>query len=136
MTQDLFSVTIFFVVFREGLEASLIVFVLLSLVEQILHKDPNLSNNSTVTDPESNPTTVDPRILRKLRLQVCTRLLHLHLPSTYFPGRFRGAGRSSRCSCHRWSLHRRLVHTSKEPLVKRGTIMGRHAFPPYQSCPS
>ncbi|KAH0834848.1 Ftr1 protein [Lanmaoa asiatica] len=90
MSQNLFSLSIFFVVLREALEASLIVSVLLSLVEQILHDDPSAlsaeqatslpdhSIASTVahgtppahTDPESNPTTITPRILRKLKLQV------------------------------------------------------------------
>ncbi|KAF8128209.1 Ftr1 protein [Boletus edulis] len=76
MSPSLFSVTIFFVVLRESLEACLIVAVLLGLVEQILHKDPAvLSDHSGYVhtaplDPESTPTTVSPRVLRKLKLQV------------------------------------------------------------------
>lgn len=40
MTKNLFSVTIFFVVFRETLEAAIIVSVLLGLVNQIVYGDP------------------------------------------------------------------------------------------------
>lgn len=128
---DLFSPTIFFVVFRESLEAALVVSVLLSLVEQIVHKDPGaLSNTSTATatlDPESKPTTVSPRVLRKLRLQVCTRRHHLHLPSTYFPGHSRCLGRLSHRRRYRRCVHRYLVHPGQKSLVKLGTVMGRHA---------
>ncbi|KAF8551776.1 iron permease FTR1 [Imleria badia] len=76
MAPNLFSVTIFVVVFREALEACLIVSVLLSLVEQILHKSPPATTTTAITPPssppdlESNPTTVCPRVLKKLRLQV------------------------------------------------------------------
>ena len=93
---SLFSVSIYFVVFRESLEAALIVSVLLSLVDQILHKDPSVShpdNSNTDThapssahtappDPESNPAPISPHLLRKLRLQVWSRLQHLPLPPT------------------------------------------------------
>ena len=135
MAPNLFSPTIFFVVFREALEAALVVSVLLSLVEQILHKGlpalPDHSNTSTVTapvDPESNPTTVSPRVLRKLRLQVCTRRHRRHLFSTYFPGHSRCLTRlTDRCRYWR-CVHRHLVHPGHKSLVKLGTIMGRHAF--------
>ena len=40
MARDLFSVPIFFIVFRETLEAAIIISVLLGLVEQIVHDDP------------------------------------------------------------------------------------------------
>ncbi|KAH9948018.1 iron permease FTR1 [Amylocystis lapponica] len=40
MARNLFSVPIFFIVFRETLEAAIIVSVLLGLVEQIVHEDP------------------------------------------------------------------------------------------------
>ncbi|KAH7882383.1 iron permease FTR1 [Phlebopus sp. FC_14] len=95
MSQDLFSVTIFFVVFRETLEAAVIVSVLLGLVEQIFHDDPNridatlveqtrsmatARNNSETTieagAPHANAVPEDPvvlpqpRLLRKLRLQI------------------------------------------------------------------
>lgn len=68
---NLFSLTVFFVVFREALEAALVVSVLLSLVEQIVHNDPP-AGAITPPDPESTPSTASPRILKKLRLQACT----------------------------------------------------------------
>ena len=59
MARDLFSVTIFFIVFRETLEAAIIVSVLLGLVEQIIHEDPNrlaqLKDAEPRNDPESPP---------------------------------------------------------------------------------
>ncbi|KIM85638.1 hypothetical protein PILCRDRAFT_816834 [Piloderma croceum F 1598] len=87
MARNLFSVPIFFIVFRETLEAAIIVSVLLSLVEQIVHDDPGkLSGVSTTTQisdvsddkASPNPNTVDGgdqtvqkrRLIRKLRLQV------------------------------------------------------------------
>ena len=78
MSSNLFSLSIYFVVFREALEAALIVSVLLSLVDQILHKDPSSLPDNGITHPphtappdsEANPTAVAPRILRKLKLQV------------------------------------------------------------------
>jgi high-affinity Fe2+/Pb2+ permease len=134
MASDLFSVTIFFVVFREALEATLVVSVLLSLVEQILHKGspalPDHSNTSSATDPESSPTTVSPRVLKKLRLQVCTRRRQRHLLSMCFPGHSRCLGRLSHRSRYRWCVHRHLVHPGQKSLVELGTIMGRHALPP------
>ena len=42
MARNLFSVPIFFIVFRETLEAAIIISVLLGLVEQIVHQDPSL----------------------------------------------------------------------------------------------
>ena len=42
MGKNVFSVPIFFIVFRETLEAAIIVSVLLGLVEQIVHNDPAL----------------------------------------------------------------------------------------------
>ena len=42
MARNVFSVPIFFIVFRETLEAAIIISVLLSLVEQIIHQDPSL----------------------------------------------------------------------------------------------
>ena len=42
MARNVFSVPIFFIVFRETLEAAIIVSVLLGLVEQIVHQDPAL----------------------------------------------------------------------------------------------
>jgi high-affinity iron transporter len=89
MARNLFSVPIFFIVFRETLEAAIIVSVLLSLVEQIVHDDPGkLSGVTTATQisdasddkasPDPNNDSVDGgdqtvqkrRLIRKLRLQV------------------------------------------------------------------
>ncbi|PIL27756.1 transporter [Ganoderma sinense ZZ0214-1] len=42
MARNVFSVPIFFIVFRETLEAAIIISVLLSLVEQIINQDPAL----------------------------------------------------------------------------------------------
>lgn len=42
MARNVFSVPIFFIVFRETLEAAIIISVLLGLVEQIIHEDPAL----------------------------------------------------------------------------------------------
>ena len=42
MARNVFSVPIFFIVFRETLEAAIIVSVLLGLVERIVHQDPSL----------------------------------------------------------------------------------------------
>ncbi|KZP14643.1 Ftr1 protein [Athelia psychrophila] len=47
MTKNLFSVPIFFIVFRETLEAAIIVSVLLGLVEQIVHEDPGKLSGTT-----------------------------------------------------------------------------------------
>ncbi|KIK95513.1 hypothetical protein PAXRUDRAFT_826928 [Paxillus rubicundulus Ve08.2h10] len=100
MTQDLFSLTIFFVVFRETLEAAVIVSVLLSLVEQIVQEHPERLaptelTLSTSTPPNNSDSAIEqsaarqdstaqkpilgPHIIRKLRLQVllgaCTGLV-------------------------------------------------------------
>lgn len=97
MARDLFSVTIFFIVFRETLEAAIIVSVLLGLVEQIIHEDPSrlarikdadqrndpetpseklgdpsasdASSTPELTSPEDNDV-VTKRLLRKMRLQI------------------------------------------------------------------
>lgn len=84
--QNLFSVSIFFIVFRETLEAVIIISVLLGLVEQIVHGDidqlatvaqhyqPSLAqhNDSETTTPEGESDTIAKRrLIRKLRFQVC-----------------------------------------------------------------
>ena len=84
MGKNLFSVPIFFIVFRETLEAAIIVSVLLGLVEQIILHDPTPTNiPQTVVDDskdvsQSTPVSSDPedptirnrRLIRKLRIQV------------------------------------------------------------------
>ncbi|KAG1769349.1 iron permease FTR1/Fip1/EfeU [Suillus occidentalis] len=78
-TQNLFSVSIFFIVFRETLEAVVIVSVLLGLVEQIVHGDVDprfqtiteqlrpVVHNETEGDSD---LTAKRRLVRKLRFQV------------------------------------------------------------------
>lgn len=52
MTRNVFSVPIFFIVFRETLEAVIIVSVLLGLVEQIVHTDSGrLQGETTSSSP-------------------------------------------------------------------------------------
>jgi high-affinity iron transporter len=94
MARSLFSVPIFFIVFRETLEAAIIVSVLLGLVEQIVHEDPGklsaittqtqISGGSqekvTPASPDVNNDSLEPngadhtaekrRLIRKLRIQV------------------------------------------------------------------
>lgn len=100
MARDLFSVTIFFIVFRETLEAAIIVSVLLGLVEQIIHEDPDrlarikdadrrndpetppdekkLDDPAASSDASSTPELTSPeddganakRLLRKMRIQI------------------------------------------------------------------
>ncbi|CCM05088.1 uncharacterized protein FIBRA_07295 [Fibroporia radiculosa] len=63
MARDLFSVPIFFIVFRETLEAAIIISVLLGLVEQIVNEDPSRllvappspANSGSVRDEKSRP---------------------------------------------------------------------------------
>ena len=85
---NLFSVPIFFLVFRETLEAAIVISVLLGLAEQIVHEtvppspasvahehqegteNEKSEGNATPPPEESNPD--DQRLLiRKLRIQVC-----------------------------------------------------------------
>lgn len=98
MAKNLFSVPIFFIVFRETLEAAIIVSVLLGLAEQIVHDDPGrlspssrtvteVTNDSTSKhDSDSSPAAElasnednvvnRRRLVRKLRIQVCLILLY------------------------------------------------------------
>lgn len=59
MARNLFSIPIFFIVFRETLEAAIIVSVLLGLVEQIVSKDTAPARPVVV---ESPPTPTDEKI--------------------------------------------------------------------------
>lgn len=92
MARNLFSIPIFFIVFRETLEAAIIVSVLLGLVEQIVSKDsapappavesPLTPSDEKIEDPikenGSTPTTSIHedenvrvrRLIKKLRWQV------------------------------------------------------------------
>jgi high-affinity iron transporter len=53
MTHNVFSVPIFFIVFRETLEAAIIVSVLLGLVEQIVHLGPGTDSAEQTAAPPS-----------------------------------------------------------------------------------
>lgn len=92
MARNVFSVPIFFIVFRETLEAVIIVSVLLGLVEQIVHTDsghvqgettpPSLGEGSDQKEnvvvsspsqglPESEDDSLRKRrLIRKMRVQV------------------------------------------------------------------
>ena len=91
---NVFSVPIFFVVFRETLEAAIIVSVLLSVAERIantrLPRDSpptsqpengkeNITSGVSEVPPSSSPTDTSSndgecgRLLKKLRIQVCRR---------------------------------------------------------------
>jgi high-affinity iron transporter len=89
MARNLFSVPIFFVVFRATLEAAIILSVLFALVEQIIAQDnyspvntalvrdssdekdghPNNTPNAE-RSPSDNDLNARRRLLRKLRIQV------------------------------------------------------------------
>ncbi|KAG6821108.1 hypothetical protein H0H93_006447 [Arthromyces matolae] len=84
MAKNLFSVPIFFIVFRETLEAAIIISVLLGLVEQIVHSDKTSSTTASRTlvedtdsknAPEATPDPEDNqayrrRLIRRLRIQI------------------------------------------------------------------
>ncbi|KAI0263016.1 iron permease FTR1/Fip1/EfeU [Gloeopeniophorella convolvens] len=53
MARNVFSVPIFFIVFRETLEAAIIISVLLGLVEQIVHEDPDRLTGTTTLSPSA-----------------------------------------------------------------------------------
>lgn len=83
---------IFFIVFRETIEAAIIVSVLLGLVEQIVHEDPSRLTSVGIVVPDDDhgskegsdsiPAEELPlgavnavsgkKLIRKLRIQVCT----------------------------------------------------------------
>ena len=76
MAPNVFSVTIFLLVFRETLEASVIVSVLLGLVRQIVYDETSPlhsivdENQPAEGEGEADDATRKRRLLRKLRLQV------------------------------------------------------------------
>ncbi|EEB93586.1 hypothetical protein MPER_07729, partial [Moniliophthora perniciosa FA553] len=85
MAKNLFSVPIFFIVFRETLEAAIIVSVLLGLAEQLVHEDPariggttsTVSRNeepiegtTSSTEQESDDGVQRRRLIRKLRWNI------------------------------------------------------------------
>ena len=82
MAKSLFSIPIFFIVFRETLEAAIIISVLLGLAGQIVSRDPNFiqrTEESRTPGEEDGAinelVVVDDavqrrRLLRKMRIQV------------------------------------------------------------------
>ena len=81
MTKNLFSIPIFFIVFRETLEAAIIVSVLLGLAEQIVSRDPNFverteeprtpgEEDAAISEPVVDDAVHRRRLLRKMRIQV------------------------------------------------------------------
>lgn len=74
MAPNVFSVTVFLLVFRETLEAAIIISVLLGLVKQIVYDDTS-PLHSTIDENQPAEGDVDDaarkrRLLRKLRIQV------------------------------------------------------------------
>lgn len=128
MAKNLFSVPIFFIVFRETLESAIIVSVLLGLVEQIVHEDSEGRLTSTLPNENDPNKTIEGedhlvqkrRLIRKLRIQV-----RLFLQPTTFTTNIscsaldipRCRYRSLDCSRHRCRFHRSLVHQSVQSLV-------------------
>lgn len=77
MAKNLFSVPIFFVVFRESLEAAIIVSVLIGLVKQVVDNVP--APDAESVSEEKGPSDTTPvedealwrkRLVRRLSLQV------------------------------------------------------------------
>ena len=95
MAKNLFSIPIFFIVFRETLEAAIIVSVLLGLAEQIVNRDPNFIESieeprtSGEEDVSNNEPIVDDavqrrRLLRKMRIQVKTTMMLFNASTTVY----------------------------------------------------
>jgi high-affinity iron transporter len=94
MARNLFSVPIFFIVFRETLEAAIIISTLLGLVEQIVYSNFHQLAGATPPPEEEDKkeagdislrevSDVDDgtrkrRLLRKMRFQECSTL-HLRI---------------------------------------------------------
>ena len=87
MAKNLFSIPIFFIVFRETLEAAIIVSVLLGLAEQIVHRDPIFierteesrtsgEEDASISEPVVDDAVQRRRLLRKMRMQV-NKISHL-----------------------------------------------------------
>lgn len=76
MAKDLFSVSIFFIVFRETIEAAIIVSVLLSFVEQLMTSGQlagKRSNDGEVNgelEEDAGETARLKRLIRRMRLQI------------------------------------------------------------------
>ena len=94
MTHNVFSVPIFFIVFRETLEAAIIISVLLGLVEQIVHLGTDRSEDQSAAPSSAEENGKNEighistqegagdedrvrtqRLIRKMRFQGCPILL-------------------------------------------------------------
>jgi high-affinity iron transporter len=96
MPHNLFSVPIFFIVFRETLEAAIIISSLLGLVKQIIYSHFYTLGSQIPTSEEDDkkgsgdivPREVSDdedalrkrRLLRKMRIQECPTLRLRHIP--------------------------------------------------------
>jgi high-affinity iron transporter len=110
MARNLFSIPIFFIIFRETLEAAIVVSVLLGLAKQIILDDRSNVSSTLGTEAESteekdkttpSPQTQEPvddgpeqrrRLLRKLRIQVSISLRLCTLSPTSREQIYLGAG--------------------------------------------
>lgn len=91
MAKDLFSVPIFFIAFRETLEAAIIVSVLLGLAEQIVYENPGrltqvqtatVANDESLDEEALQVSEEDRRrLIKKLRIQVCSFQKPFHVVS-------------------------------------------------------
>ena len=95
MAKNLFSIPIFFIVFRETLEAAIIVSVLLGLAEQIVSRDPTFIEPRTSGEEDaanSEPVVDDAvqrrRLLRKMRIQVNISSMPAPSVNALFSSRF------------------------------------------------
>ena len=74
MAPNVFSVTVFLLVFRETLEAAVIISVLLGLVKQIVYDDTSplhsIIDENQPAEGDADDATRKRRLLRKLRIQV------------------------------------------------------------------
>jgi high-affinity Fe2+/Pb2+ permease len=151
MGRNLFSVPIFFIAFRETFEASIIISVLLSVVDQIIldHHHPlaatTQDSEEKAGDDRNKPdlsdssaernTAVDNRMLiRKSRMQVSVRSRETcsSCQSFLFLDLLRGRFGPFPCSCHRSVFHCGLVHQGYQSLGKIRGSLGRYV--PSTSC--
>lgn len=72
MAKDLFSVSIFFIIFRETIEAAIIVSVLLSFVEQLMSSGQLAPRSGPAIEgnEEDGETVRVKRIIRRMRIQI------------------------------------------------------------------
>lgn len=89
MARDLFSVPIFFIVFRETLEAAIIISVLLGLVEQIVREPTSKAPvdfpvGENGREPAEGPPPTERQLVRKLRVQVSMAHVLCKSSQTYF----------------------------------------------------